>query len=298
MTKFQPELRRGNGAGWWSRLPACHIRQTMLEKSPFVSRRQWTGKRPVPLPTPNASFGVRFRVGPTWIPEIIRERVRDNMACKKSIPLDNQTMSTPDTNANACDKAREAISTAAVMRHARRWGMALLAAFSLPLAAGASPAFTGAPSAPTNLRVDDVTEPVGTEAVPYFGWLDNDTNANEIQTGYEILVATSAVEPRCQSRRRVGQRGGFERLGKPCRVCGHAAHCGHEVFLEGPHLEPGGQRRPIFDQQPPSRSACSPTPTGAGRHGSSATPASPTITPTIASPPTCPPGRWRARRFM
>ena len=101
-------------------------------------------------------------------------------------------MSTPDTNANACDKAREAISTAAVMRHARRWGMALLAAFSLPLAAGASPAFTGAPSAPTNLRVDDVTAPVGTEAAPYFGWLDNDTNANEIQTGYEILVATSS----------------------------------------------------------------------------------------------------------
>jgi alpha-L-rhamnosidase len=48
-----------------------------------------------------------------------------------------------------------------------------------------------APSAPMNLRVDDVSEPAGTEATPYFGWLVNDTRANEIQTAYEILVATS-----------------------------------------------------------------------------------------------------------
>jgi alpha-L-rhamnosidase len=45
--------------------------------------------------------------------------------------------------------------------------------------------------APTNLLADDVANPVGTEAVPYFGWLDSDTNANEIQTAYEILVASS-----------------------------------------------------------------------------------------------------------
>ena len=42
--------------------------------------------------------------------------------------------------------------------------------------------------------MDDVNAPVGTEATPYFGWFDNDTNANEIQTGYEILVATNAAD--------------------------------------------------------------------------------------------------------
>ena len=68
-----------------------------------------------------------------------------------------------------------------------------LAALGLLLGAVAASAFAAAPSAPTNLRVDDVAEPVGTEAAPYFGWLDNDTNANEIQTGYEILVATYAA---------------------------------------------------------------------------------------------------------
>ena len=53
---------------------------------------------------------------------------------------------------------------------------------------------TATPSAPANLRVDDVSAPVGTEAVPYFGWLDNDANANEIQTAYQILVATNAAD--------------------------------------------------------------------------------------------------------
>ena len=52
---------------------------------------------------------------------------------------------------------------------------------------------TTAPQAPANLLVDDVVNPVGTEAAPYFGWLDNDTNANEVQTGYEVLVASSAA---------------------------------------------------------------------------------------------------------
>ena len=69
--------------------------------------------------------------------------------------------------------------------------MVLLSVFSLLLAAGTEPASAAAPFSPTNLLVDDVANPVGTEAVPYFGWLDSDTNANEIQTGYEILVATS-----------------------------------------------------------------------------------------------------------
>jgi alpha-L-rhamnosidase len=49
------------------------------------------------------------------------------------------------------------------------------------------------PSAPSSLLVDDISGPVGTEAVPYFGWLDNSANTNEIQTGYEVLVASSVA---------------------------------------------------------------------------------------------------------
>jgi alpha-L-rhamnosidase len=116
------------------------------------------------------------------------------MACQKKISLDNQTMSKPETNSITFDKSREATVKAALVRRARLWRMALLAAFSLPLAAGATPPLTPAPAAPTSLRTDDVTGPVGTEAKPYFGWLDNDTNAGEIQTGYEILVATNVAD--------------------------------------------------------------------------------------------------------
>ena len=104
------------------------------------------------------------------------------------------TMSVQKINLFAFDQAREATAKTAVMRHARPWWMILLAVFGLLLGAGASPVFAIAPSAPTNLRVDDVSAPVGTEATPYFGWLDNDTNANEIQTGYQILVATTAAD--------------------------------------------------------------------------------------------------------
>ena len=77
---------------------------------------------------------------------------------------------------------------AAVMRCPGRY--IRLAALGL-LALVAVPASAAAPDAPTSLRVDDVANPVGTEAVPCFGWLDYDTNANEIQTGYEILMASS-----------------------------------------------------------------------------------------------------------
>jgi alpha-L-rhamnosidase len=79
-----------------------------------------------------------------------------------------------------------------MMRQARLWRKIGLAALGMLLAAVA--AANAAPSAPTNTRVDDVTNPVGTEGVPYFGWLDDDINANEIQTGYEILVATSEAK--------------------------------------------------------------------------------------------------------
>jgi alpha-L-rhamnosidase len=102
----------------------------------------------------------------------------------------------PKTNLFTFNKIREAVSKTAASRNSRPWRMFFPAVLGLLLGVGASPVFAGGPptpSAPANLRVDDVSAPVGTEAVPYFGWLDNDSNANEIQTGYEILVATSAV---------------------------------------------------------------------------------------------------------
>ena len=85
----------------------------------------------------------------------------------------------------------ESAAKAALKRRARPGRWMLLAALGLLLGTVAAPASAAAPSAPASLLVDDVTAPVGTEAMPYFGWLDNDTNANEIQTGYEILVATT-----------------------------------------------------------------------------------------------------------
>jgi alpha-L-rhamnosidase len=48
-----------------------------------------------------------------------------------------------------------------------------------------------APLPPTALRVDDVVNPVGIDNAPYFGWLVNDPDPNEIQTQYQILVASS-----------------------------------------------------------------------------------------------------------
>jgi alpha-L-rhamnosidase len=118
----------------------------------------------------------------------------DNMACQKNIPADNKTMSTPETNLFVFDKDREMTSRTVVGRHVRLWWMILLAALGLPLGLGARPVSIATPSAPASLIVDDVSAPVGTEAVPYFGWLDNDANANEIQTACEILVATNAAD--------------------------------------------------------------------------------------------------------
>jgi alpha-L-rhamnosidase len=77
------------------------------------------------------------------------------------------------------------------MSCARLWRRTGLAALGLLLGAIAAPVFAATPSAPAGLLVDDVANAVGTEAAPYFGWLDTDTNANEIQTGYEILVSST-----------------------------------------------------------------------------------------------------------
>lgn len=40
--------------------------------------------------------------------------------------------------------------------------------------------------------MNDVTDPVGIGAVPYFGWLVHDADENELQTRFQILVASSA----------------------------------------------------------------------------------------------------------
>lgn len=47
------------------------------------------------------------------------------------------------------------------------------------------------PSAPTNLRVQDVAEPVGIGARPTFGWIVQDADSDAIQSRYQILVATT-----------------------------------------------------------------------------------------------------------
>lgn len=48
------------------------------------------------------------------------------------------------------------------------------------------------PAAPTHLIVNDVVNPVGTGAKVFFGWRVNDPDPNEIQTKYQVRVATTA----------------------------------------------------------------------------------------------------------
>ncbi len=47
------------------------------------------------------------------------------------------------------------------------------------------------PDAPYNLRSFDKTNPVGTDNAPYFGWYIADPDDNEIQSAYQVLVASS-----------------------------------------------------------------------------------------------------------
>jgi alpha-L-rhamnosidase len=47
------------------------------------------------------------------------------------------------------------------------------------------------PEAPDHLRSCDKVNPAGTDENPYFGWYVNDPDDNEIQTAYQILVASS-----------------------------------------------------------------------------------------------------------
>lgn len=64
---------------------------------------------------------------------------------------------------------------------------ALLVAFAL-----ADRSFAAAPAAPTHLLVNDVENPVGTGAKLFFGWRVNDPDPNEIQSKYQIRVASTA----------------------------------------------------------------------------------------------------------
>lgn len=47
------------------------------------------------------------------------------------------------------------------------------------------------PSAPSDLRTNDIVTPVGTGDEIYLGWLVNDPDPNEIQSAYQVLVASS-----------------------------------------------------------------------------------------------------------
>lgn len=80
---------------------------------------------------------------------------------------------------------RKQTGSGPALRRAGAAGM-LCAAVTATHAALAAP-----PSAPTHLRVNDVVNPVGVGETPYFGWLVNDPDSNEIQTAYQILVASS-----------------------------------------------------------------------------------------------------------
>lgn len=48
-----------------------------------------------------------------------------------------------------------------------------------------------APLPPSNLRTNDAASPVGTGATPYFGWFVNDPDQGEVQSKYQVLVASS-----------------------------------------------------------------------------------------------------------
>ncbi len=67
--------------------------------------------------------------------------------------------------------------------------------FSLVLVMGTAGGLNAAtPGAPDNLRCCDKVNPVGTDEKPYFGWYVNDPDDDEIQTVYQVLVASSRAE--------------------------------------------------------------------------------------------------------
>lgn len=65
---------------------------------------------------------------------------------------------------------------------------------------GAASANT-APGAPAGLTVDDLTRPLNTDLTPRFGWLPQDSDANEVQSAYKIEVRDAAGEIVWDSRK-------------------------------------------------------------------------------------------------
>jgi len=70
----------------------------------------------------------------------------------------------------------------------------LLAACMIYLCLGLSICDAAAPGAPTYLRTCDKVKAAGTNNKPFFGWYVNDTDNNEVQTAYQILVASSIAQ--------------------------------------------------------------------------------------------------------
>jgi alpha-L-rhamnosidase len=58
-------------------------------------------------------------------------------------------------------------------------------------AIGAGAASDHAPGSPTDLRVDEAVAPLWVTATPTFGWIPVDTDRDEIQTAYEVVVASA-----------------------------------------------------------------------------------------------------------
>lgn len=48
------------------------------------------------------------------------------------------------------------------------------------------------PQAPTHLRINDAENPIGIALTPFFGWRVNDPDPNEVQSKYQVRIATSA----------------------------------------------------------------------------------------------------------
>src|SRR5262247_126356 len=84
------------------------------------------------------------------------------------------------------------MSTHPARRLARTSLVVVMAAAVAVPAAGTLPSAVAAvgerPSAPVRLTVDDLTDPLDTDLKPRFGWLPQDSDANEVQTSYKIEV--------------------------------------------------------------------------------------------------------------
>lgn len=63
----------------------------------------------------------------------------------------------------------------------------------IALSFAAAIVFAAPPQAPSHLLVDDAVAPVGTGLKPFFGWRVNDPDANELQSKYQLRIATSAA---------------------------------------------------------------------------------------------------------